>query len=114
MTCRGFVLAAAIAAVLLQPGAAAAGDHDRARRAYEAGEVVALRDILARVNSAYEGRVLEVELQPNRRPGARAQWVYGVRMLTPQGHVLRLELDARTTAILNVRGRGADAARRRR
>ena len=32
-------------------------------------------------------------------------------MLTPQGHVVILELDAKSMQILNVLGRGADAAK---
>ncbi len=39
------------------------GDHDRARQALEAGEVLPLRTILDRVEREYPGQVLEVELE---------------------------------------------------
>lgn len=94
------------AAVLLLAGVgAAAAEHDRVRRAFEAGEVAGLGGILARVESAYEGRVLAIELDERRGPGRRAPWVYAIRVLTPGGHVLVLRVDARTMEILAVEGR---------
>jgi uncharacterized membrane protein YkoI len=94
-----------------QPFAWAGDDHDRARRAYQAGNVVGLGQILSHIQRAYRGRVLEIELDERRRPGRRALWIYGVKVLTPQGHVVKFELDAKTMKILDIKGRGAEAAR---
>ncbi len=107
---------AVVSAALLvsaTPAAHAAEEHDRARRAYQAGEVVALGRILGRVRSTFEGRMLEIELD-ERRVNRRPRWIYTVRMLTPRGNVITIRLDAKTMEVLNVRGRGADAARKRR
>ncbi len=107
---------AVVSAALLvsaNPAPGAAEEHDRARRAYEAGEVVALGRILGRVRSTFEGRMLEIELD-QRRANQRFRWIYTVRMLTPRGNVITIRLDAKTMEVLNVRGRGADAARKRR
>ena len=83
-------------------------DHDSALRALQAGEVVSLDRILKRCRAAYYGQVLEAELGR----GGGAPWVYQVKMLTPQGHVIKLLLNAKSTAILDVQGSGAEAARK--
>jgi uncharacterized membrane protein YkoI len=53
------------AAVLARPKMVdgRSGDHDRARQAVEAGEVLPLRTILERVERDYPGQVVEVELE---------------------------------------------------
>ncbi len=104
---------AAVFLVFSHSVALAATEQDRARQAYNAGEVVGLAQILGRVRSLFEGRMLETGLDERRaRRGPR--WVYSVRMMTPDGHVITIRLDAKTMEVLNVRGRGADAARKRR
>ncbi len=100
----------AVALVLTPEGAAVAVNHDEARRAYEAGEVVGLGRILKRVRAIYNCRVLEVELHQARPASSRSRWIYAVKVLTRQGNVLMIRLDGKTMNILNVSGRGADAA----
>jgi len=76
------------------------GDHDRARQALEAGEVLPLRTILDRVEREYPGQVLEVELE---RDGGR--WVYEIRTLRSGGSLVKLKVDARDGAVLGVKAR---------
>lgn len=89
------------------PAVADEDDHDRARRALEAGEVLPLRAILDAVERNFVGEVIEVELE--REHGA---WIYEIKMLAPGGSFLELELDARTARILKAEGRDVDGARR--
>lgn len=101
---------------------AADSDSARARAAVEAGEIVTLVRILAKVEALYNGRVLEVELEEENededdddyergeREGRGGAIVYEIKLLTPQGNVLRLDVDARTMEILTVKGRGAEKA----
>ncbi|HLI12954.1 MAG TPA: hypothetical protein VKY65_15280 [Alphaproteobacteria bacterium] len=102
-----------LAAILLSLGAAgvaAAGDdHERARAALEAGEIRPLKEIVGNVQSRCGGKVIEVELEQSSRNG-RQFWLYELRMMMPKGDVLRLDIDASTTEILQVKGRGADSA----
>ncbi|MFQ5959732.1 MAG: PepSY domain-containing protein [Alphaproteobacteria bacterium] len=113
--CMALYMALAAAFFTLLPSAGAtAGEHDRARRAYEAGEVVSLGRILDRVRSAYTGRVLEIDLDEGRPSSHRVPWVYSVKLLTPQGNVLMLRLNAKTMEILDVRGHGAQGRKKRR
>ena len=92
-----------LAAGLLQPAAASGkGDHDRARAAVQAGEVMPLSALLERLQRSHPGQVLELELE---REDDR--WIYEVRLLQADGQLLKLELDARTAEVLKLRRRPA-------
>ncbi|MCE1172201.1 PepSY domain-containing protein [Azovibrio restrictus] len=86
----------------LQPGPLLAdeADHERARKALAAGEIMPLRQVLERVEKDYPGQVLEVEL--DREHG---QWIYEIKLLRPDGAVSKLELDARDGTLLRRRHR---------
>ena len=89
---------AALWAGALAPGPARADgprDHERARAALQAGEVLSLQAVLERVQRKHPGDVLEVELE---REGGR--WVYELKLLQRDGTLLRLDVDARTADIL--------------
>ncbi|CAM5305678.1 PepSY domain-containing protein [Thauera mechernichensis] len=90
------------AALAVAPAGRADGrdDHERARRAFEAGEVMPLRVLLEQVERTYPGQVLEVELE---REGGR--WVYELKLLRGGGEMLELELDARDGTLLKLKGR---------
>ena len=65
-------------------------DHDRARQAVEAGDVLPLRTILDRVEREYPGQVMEVEL--DREKG---EWVYEIKLLRKGGALVKLKIHAR-------------------
>jgi len=70
-------------------------DHDRARAAMRAGEVLPLATVLQRVAPAHPGEVLEVELE---REGGR--WIYELKLLQRGGALIKLEVDARSGEVL--------------
>jgi len=80
-------------------------DHDRARAALQAGEILPLPAILERVRHEFLGEVLEVELEARH-----GLWLYKVRLLTPDGQVLRLDYDAGTTDLVAAHGRNLTRA----
>jgi uncharacterized membrane protein YkoI len=80
-------------------------DHDRARAAVLAGEVLPLSQVLQRVQRTHPGRVLEVELE--RDDG---RWIYEIKLLQPGGQLLKLELDASTAHVLQLKRKEAPAA----
>ena len=85
-------------------------DHDRARQALEAGEILPLRAILERVERDTPGQVIEVELE---REGGR--WVYEIKVLAQGGAMVALDMDARDGTVLRRRGgskREGDSERR--
>jgi len=67
-------------ALVLACGAAARADddHARARAAREAGQIVSLQAIVARVQAEFTGSLVAVELEEDDGP-----WIYKVKLLTP-------------------------------
>jgi len=78
----------------------AESDHDRARQALEAGEVLPLGTVLERVGRDHPGQVLDVELELDKHGGA-ARWVYELKLLRKDGALVKLEVDARTGTVIS-------------
>lgn len=76
------------------------GDHDRARQALEAGKVLPLGTILTRLEREQPGQVLDVELEHEQQGGVE-RWVYEVKLLRKDGALVKLEVDARTGAVIS-------------
>ncbi|MCP5187846.1 MAG: PepSY domain-containing protein [Pseudomonadales bacterium] len=76
------------------------GDHDRARLAFEAGEIMPLRTIIDSVESAYSGQIVEVEL--DRDDGL---WIYEIELLRSSGALVKIKLDATEGTLLGIKGR---------
>ena len=72
--------------------------HDAARKALQAGEILPLQTILDRVETAYPGQVLEVELE--RKDGL---WIYELRILQSGGLVVKLNFDAKDGSLIKTR-----------
>lgn len=78
----------------------AGADHDRARQALEAGEVLPLGTILERLERDHPGQVIDVELDLEKRDGVE-RWVYEVKLLRKGGALVKLEVDARTGGVIS-------------
>lgn len=78
----------------------AGGDHERARQAVQAGQVLPLRTVLERLEREQPGQVLEVELEQDG-----GVWIYEVKLLRTGGQLVKLKLDARTAALLESKAR---------
>ncbi|MGE5546031.1 MAG: PepSY domain-containing protein [Solirubrobacterales bacterium] len=88
-------LALALAAPLFRPALADDG-HDRARRAVQAGQVLPLEDILARARSQVGGEFIEAELEDER-----GLPVYEIKMITPDGRVVKLHYNAQDGSLMD-------------
>ncbi len=75
-------------------------DHDRAREALEAGEILPLRTIIEKLERDYPGQILEVEL--DREHG---KWIYEIKLLREKGALIKLKLDAGDGTLLGIKGR---------
>lgn len=75
-------------------------DHDRARAALQAGEVLPLQKVLDQVQRSHPGEVLEVELEHEE-----GRWVYELKLLQTGGRLIRLDVDAKTAQVLRSRPR---------
>lgn len=82
-------------------------DHDRARQALLAGEILPLKTILERVERSQPGQVMEVELE--QKP---AGWIYEVKLLQTEGRLLKLYVDARSGEILRIKQKGSQEQHR--
>ena len=106
------ILIAVLAASLLVIQGAGAeerhGDRERARAALERGEVAPLAQAIAKVQSLYTGDVVETEIESEH-----GRFYYEIKLLTPEGRVLKLVLDARTLEIVKVKGRPGRDGRRK-
>lgn len=95
----------------------AGDDHDRARRALEAGEVLPLQAILVRVERALPGQVIDVELERDddheRDHGNNKKidrWIYKIKMLRTGGVLVKLKVDARNGTIIGKKNKGGNEA----
>lgn len=92
----------AVAALLVLPAAARADDdHDRARQAVQAGEVLPLKTILDKAAEQFPGDLIEAELETGR-----GRMVYELKLISPEGDVVKLVYDARDGSLLAAKGHG--------
>jgi hypothetical protein len=75
-------------------------DHDRARQALRAGEILPLKSVLEKVERDTPGSVLEVELERQDE-----RWVYEIKLLLSGGARVKLWVDARDGKIIARRNR---------
>ena len=73
-------------------------DHDRARAALQAGEILPLPVVLERVAKEHPGNVLEVDLEREKN-----RWVYELKILQSGGGLLKLEVDAKDASVIKRR-----------
>ena len=93
-------LASLLLVGLVQPSAwgSDSRDHERARAAVEAGQVLPLPTLLERLRRTHPGQVLELELE--RDDG---RWIYEIKLLQANGQLLKLDVDAATAQVLQVK-----------
>ena len=82
------------------------GDHDRARHALAAGEILPLEAVIEKVSRDTPGQAKEVELEHKND-----RWVYEIKLLRPGGSLVKLLVDARDGTIIVRRGRDGPANR---
>ena len=100
---RGLAAGLVISAALLLPAYAVdLGDHDRARQALDAGEILPLGTVLENVKRDTPGEVMEVELEHKKD-----RWVYEIKLLRPGGALVKLLVDASNGTIITRSGRDA-------
>lgn len=83
-------------------------DQDRALAAVQAGQVLPLKTLLDRLERDHPGQLLEVELEDDD-----GLLVYEVKLLQPDGRLVKLKVDAATGEVLGQRVRAGDRARDR-
>lgn len=80
-----------------EPPAALPPDFERAGAAVASGQILPLAEILERAQARYPGRVIQIELDDDD-----GRMVYEVELVTTDGRLIELELDAASGDILDV------------
>ena len=96
--CAGVLLACSFLAAPVW--ASDRDDHERAMQAVQSGQVLPLTTVLERLGREHPGQVLEVELERDY-----GQWIYEIKLLSTDGQLLKLKLDAGTAAVLGMKVR---------
>lgn len=105
------LLAALLSSLVMLTGQVAASppkDHDLARQALEAGEILPLRSVLERIERDYPGEVMEVELE--REDG---KWAYEIKMIRRGGGIAKLKLNAKDASLIEIRDKNTRQGRHR-
>ena len=103
--------AAALGLALTAAWAGGGHNHDRARAAVEAGEILPLPALLEQLQRTNPGQVLALELEKDD-----GRWIYEIKLLQNDGRLVKLDVDARTAQVLKLEakirkgGRGARSA----
>lgn len=79
------------------PPAGEATDFDRALEAVARGEIKRLSEILPGVEESFGGRVVETEIETDH-----GRWVYEFEILTPDGRLFEVDVDAVTGETIDV------------
>ena len=90
----------ACSALALPAWSSSRDDHERALHAVQSGQVLPLTTVLERLAAQHPGQVLEVELERDAQ-----QWIYEIKLLTADGQLLKLKLDAGTAEVLRLKVR---------
>lgn len=72
-------------------------DYEQARAAVRRGEILPLEQILKIANAEYPGELVEIELEFDD-----GLWLYEVELVTDDGRLVEIELDARTGEIIDI------------
>jgi len=76
--------------------------HDQARDAVRSGNILSLSVIRKTVQSKYPGKIVDVRLLVPKREGIN--YLYDVRVLTNEGKLLSVKVDAKNANIIDVKG----------
>jgi uncharacterized membrane protein YkoI len=80
--------------------ASAYSEQDNARDAYQRGEIMSLEDIRRTVQRDFNGQIIGTQLKSNN-----ADYVYKFRVLSPDGSMMTIDVDAKTSRVIDVKGR---------
>ena len=77
--------------------------HDKVREAMRMGRIVPLSQIKKAVVKKYKGKIIGIklfELSNKKRP-----YIYNIKLVTLEGELISVTLDARSAKILSVKGK---------
>lgn len=79
------------------PAPSTVADFDRALEAVARGEIKRLSEIMPRIEKEFGGRAVETEIETDH-----GRWVYEFEILTPDGRLFEVDVDAVTGETIDV------------
>ena len=78
-------------------------DHDEVMEAVQQGLIQPFSALQAKVREQLNGRIIKVELDEDDDV-----WVYELKLLDLNNNIIKVEYEARTLSIINIKGRGLE------
>lgn len=75
-------------------------DHEKAIKAVNEGEILALDQILQKINRNFDGRIISINLKDNEK--GLFGWVYDIMIIDINNKVKQIRVDAGTSTVLSV------------
>ena len=75
-------------------------DQEKAIKAVNEGEILTLDQILEKINSNFNGRVISINLKDNEK--GLFGWVYDIMIIDNNNNVKQIRVDAGTATVLSV------------
>lgn len=82
--------------------------HQQIREARQAGDIKSLRWVVEQVKLQYPGRILDAELSKNKCNKCNENssvYIYKIKLLQDDGHIIKLYVHASTAEVLRAKGR---------
>ena len=98
-----FFIVGFLFAVLPSGSAYADSQQDRARDAYRSGEIMSLSDIRRNVHQDLNGEIIGTQFRAIN--GGDRPYIYKFKVLSPEGNLTTIDVDARTSKVIKVRGK---------
>lgn len=92
------------------PEANAYSEQERARQAYERGEIKSLAEIMRSVRQQVRGRIISTQFRATN--GGRTVYIYTFGVLSDDGNLVKIDVDASNSVVIQVRGQSANGAGR--
>ena len=96
---RNHLLAAILTLGFISPGWSDDDDWRRLHEDVQAGKIKPLNEILASLNTHYDGQVIDVDLEDEN-----GVIIYEIELLGPQGQVVEFDVNAATGELIGVEG----------
>ena len=75
-------------------------DHERARQALLAGEILPLRTVLDRIEQSYPGQPVKIEFEEDD-----GIYLYEIKLLQDDGNMIKLKVDGKDARIIDIKRR---------
>lgn len=80
-------------------------EQDLARSAFASGEIVSFSTLQARLMAQCRCQIVEAKLHSEKKHDDRLL-IYDIKAITPNGQLIKLEMDARSGDIVSIKNKG--------